>query len=207
MSTLTLALLLAACSEYRVDDGPRVPPADPPPSLPGLHGSPPDWNTCGAGYAGRYHNLGPADPMVGVDAEPAPEHPDDVDWWAQDTLTFTRFDPSLDFGANWWPVDEGIEDDPAYYTVTWAAWVRVHARTSLQILLGAADDAWVLRGDEVVASVRGAEWLEAQVFAVDVSPGQYPLTVRYAHRAADEAGLRFRVVGGDVTVCYPDYAP
>ena len=38
-----------------------------------------------------------------------------------------------------------------------------------------------------------------------IDSGQFPLQVRYAHRSG-ESGFRFRVLSGDVQICYPDFS-
>jgi len=206
MRAILLLALLAACSEYRVDHGPKTQPVDPAAAPLDEQGSPPDWQTCRGGYYGLYFNLSGNDPRVGPDADPAPADPSGLDWWSRDDLAFQRYDPSIDFGDNWWPVDEGLQDDPRYFTTEWTAWVRVWSRTDMRVLLGAADDAWVLVDDEVVASVADSPDLEASGIDVRMSPGQYPVKILFAHRNAMAASFRFRVTDGDVTFCYPDFS-
>lgn len=199
-------LCLFACTEYRIDDGERVPPADPPDDLVDEQGEPPDWNTCSGGFLGLYYNLPALDPAVGPEAPATPTDPADVPaWWGDEVFTFSRFDPTLDFGNNWWPVDEGLEGDPAYFTGSWTAWLRVWDDTDVTMLLGAADDAWVIVDDEIVASVAGAPSLDPVLVSVSMDPGQYPVRVRYAHRKASAAGFRFRLLQGEASICYPEF--
>lgn len=197
-----LVLLFFGCSEYRVEgDGP-LPPAPPPERLPDAQGAPPDdWNACASGFLGRYFNLEATHPDV---AALAPD-PDAVDWFDDDRIAFSRYDPSLEFGSNWWPVDAGIDGDPEQFAVQWTAWLRVRSNTRVDVLLGAADDAWVWIGDELVASQTDEDVLNIEVSAVDLRPGVYPVQVRYAHRLATSAGLRFRIVGGEAVLCYPEF--
>jgi len=191
----------AACTEYRVRGDDPVPPADPPARLPDAQGAPPtDWDACARGFLGRYHNLAPGDVAV---ADPSPEDPESVDWWRDETLAFSRYDPSLDFGENWWPVDDGTTGDPGQFAVRWTAWLRVRDRTLVQVVLGAADDAWVRIGDDVVASQRDRDVMEAGVFDVTLAPGVYPVDVRFAHRIAQRSGVRVRLLG-EPTLCYPE---
>ena len=62
-----------------------------------------------------------------------------------------------------------------------------------------------IAGVEVVAVVAGAAQMDPIVVDVAMRPGQFPVRVRYAHRKASDAGFRFRVLGGDVSVCYPEF--
>ena len=68
MRVLLPLLWLAACSEYRVDDGDRTPPADPPEDEIDDLGQPPDWNTCSGGWLGNYGS-GPTGNMTQVRAD------------------------------------------------------------------------------------------------------------------------------------------
>lgn len=184
-------LLLLACSEYRVTDGIRTPPVDPPGAEADDFGEPPEWATCTPGWFGRYYNL----------PEPAEA---DGELWLPAELAWSRFDPALDFGAGWWPVDEGIAGDPAYFTTRWTGWLRVQGGGGMTVLLGAVDDAWLLVDGEVVAESHGEE-LVVETWDVDVRSGQLPIELRFAHRRDTEAALRFRVLEGDVQLCPPDF--
>jgi len=200
---LLAACCASACSEFRVEGRDPLPPAAPPERLPDAQGEPPDdWDNCSQGFLGRYFNLEATHPDLDL---LAPETPDAVDWFDDDRIAFSRFDPSLEFGANWWPVDNGIDGDPEHFAVQWTAWLRIRSATDVSILLGAADDAWVWVGDELVASQTDSDVLEPEVFETRLRPGVYPVEIRYAHRLATSAGVRFRVVGGESVLCYPEF--
>ncbi|MES2645177.1 MAG: hypothetical protein V4850_37160 [Myxococcota bacterium] len=207
-------LLLAACSEFVLRKPPVVPPADPPADDPdAAFGDPPDWSTCSSGWYGQYYNL----PGDHPDLEPAATADtgaadvpamDDVDWWADDHLAFRRYDPSLDFGANWWPVEQGIEGDPAYFATRWTAWMRVTSGSSIDVVLGAQSVAWLEIDGEPAVEVSSAEagTLDAQVYTVPVRAGQFPVELRFGQLEAGASGFRFRVVSGDAVLCYPDFS-
>lgn len=196
-------LLGIGCSEYGVREGDPVPVADPPGREIDAQGDPPDWSSCAEGYWGHYSNL-PADhPDVTPPEEASPPDPDAVDWW--DSPAFSRFDPSLELGEPWWPLDEGLEGDPAWFAVQWFAWVRVTEREPVELLLGSADDAWVWLDEELVVSQPGLHPFETQRVTLDPGPGQFPLELRMAHRGEGSAGFRFRIVRGEATVCMPEY--
>lgn len=204
MPRFVTLVLLAACNEYSLREPPPVPPAEPPGKDQDDVGGPPDWATCFEGFHGEYSNLSVDHPHV----EPrrndpdAPTDRDALDWW--DEPSFQRFDASLDMGSAWYPVDEGLEADPAYFAVRWRAWVRAWSNTTMTITLGSADDAWVVINGEEVVALPGIRSFEPQTYDISLSGGQYPLEIDYAHRA-DESGFRFRVTGGDVTICYPEW--
>jgi hypothetical protein len=194
-------LWLLGCSEFVLHEPPPVPPADPPADDPDAdYGDPPDWSTCTEGWFGQYFNLSGDDPAV----EPAavPTNMEAQDWWEDSSLAFRRFDASLDAGSNWWPVDEGLAGDPDYFAARWTAWVRVTSGGTMDVVAGADTIAWVWLNREQVAVVQG----DAQTLEIPVSPGQFPMEVRFAQLYAGESGLRFRIAGGDVQLCYPDFA-
>lgn len=199
-------LLLTGCQEYSLHKPPVVPPAKPPGAQQGEHGAPPNWQDCPGGYLGLYSNLTVDHPDVEPDPEaPPPEDPLALDWW--DTVAFERFDPYLDFGGNWWPVDEGLQADPRYFAVRWLAWIRAWDHTEVRLAFGSSDDAWVLVDGEPVVAHPGVGPFEPEVVSFPLRAGQFPLEVRYAHRAGPDSGLRVRVLSGNVSICYPSYSP
>lgn len=201
---LLATALCAACSEHVIRSPDPVPPAAPP-GDDDDEGDPPDWNTCDLGWRGTYSNLQVHHPYVTPrpNDAPAPTEPDQLDFW--DDPTFEQYEGSLDFGSNWWPVDEGLEGDPAYFAAYFHAWIRAWSDTTLTFTLGSADDSWVLVQNEIVASQPGIHEFVREPYDVYVDAGQYPIEVYFAHRASDVAGFSFRVISGDVSICYPEF--
>jgi hypothetical protein len=201
------AMMLSGCSEYTVREGAPSPPvADPPGGEdPGDAGTAPDWNSCQEGYLGHYLNLPATHPdLEPLDEAPPVEDPDVYDWWDEDRLSFERFDSSLDMGAGWWPVEEGLTGDPLWFAARWTAWVRATSAGDHDLVLGGTSDVFVLIDGELVASVQGSETFEPVVVPVTLSAGQFPLEVRFAHRKGESA-LRVRFASEDVAVCFAEY--
>lgn len=198
-----LVSVLVACNEYSVVPPSPPPPAAPPGSQEDVFGSPPaDWEDCYRGMEGLYFNLLPDHPDVESEEIPVLE---DVDWWSDEYLAYRRYDASTDFGANWWPVEEGMPDDPRYFAVRWVGWLRVFRSGSQLAVLGASTDAWVLVDDAVVAQRVASEAFETDTFTLDMNTGVYRVDLRFAHRAGLESGFRFRFATEDVAVCAPTY--
>lgn len=202
-----LVWLAGGCNEFTVTEQEELPAADPPGgTTDDDFGDSPDWDDCASGYIGNYYNL-PADHP---DLEPDPEgeavieDPTLLDWWDEERLAFERYDPSLDLGAGWWPVDDGLADDPAYFSARWTAWVRVNEATPVELVLGGSSDVFVLVNDELVASQIGRDELETEVVELDLPTGQFPFEVRFAHRTGDSA-LQVRVASPHAKVCYPEF--
>ena len=204
---LVAALLggLTACSDYSVYEPPPVAPAEPPGDEGDDFGDPPDWDDCYEGYLGQYYNLPRTHPDLDPEDPGAEIDYTSRDWWDDTYLSFQRYDPSLDFGANWWPVDEGLADDPDYFSGRWTAWLRAWNDETIAFTLAAASDAWILIDDEVVGSITGSPDFEPVTIELDIDAGQYPLELRFAQRVTAESGFRFRVIQGETTVCYPEF--
>jgi len=209
---LSTLALLASCTEYRVHPPAPIPPADPPGTELDAFGDPPDWTTCSEAYLGQYYNLDADHPEVLAEATDTGEpelDPIDLDQtglWEDQDLAYQRYDTSLVFGENWWPVDQDLAEDPSYFSVRWTAWLRARDSDGMQIALGATTDGLVLLDDQVIASVEGSLDYAPQTLDISLRSGVYPLDVRMAHRAGGNAGFRFRVVSGDVNICYPDFS-
>ncbi len=207
-------LLLLACSEYRVQPPEPVPPAEPPGREEDAFGSPPDWSTCSEAYLGQYYNLEWTDEGMAEEVEDTGGQTrlelSDLDpltapLWEAGDLAFQRYDTSLVFGENWWPVDEDLAEDPGYFSVRWTAWLRALSSGDVVLALGATTDGWVLLDDQVIASVEATETFAPENQTVSIRSGVYPLDIRMAHRGGGEAGFRFRVVSGSVAICYPEF--
>ena len=195
------AWLALACSDYAVYQPARGAPTEPPGRDGDDRGEPPDWTDCQAGYLGQYFNHGAGFAAI----EDAVGAPDALGWWAPEDLGWQRFDQGLDFGGGWWPVDDGLADDPAWFSGRWLAWIRAYSDGPVELLLGASTDAWVIIDGEVAASVVGADAFEPALVALELDAGQYPLEALSAHRGADVSGMSFRFASGDVALCYPEY--
>lgn len=195
-------LSLLACQDYTLRDPPLVPVATPPGEPSDERGAPPNWQNCLEGYLGEYSNLTIDHPDVEPERIDLALDPDALDWW--DTPRFQRFDAGLDFGANWWPVDDGLAGDPAYFSARWRAWIRAWSNTTVRFTYGSADDAWILVNDEIVFADPGVKDFVPETREFSLGSGQYPLEVRFAHRSG-QSGFRFRVLSGDVSICYGQY--
>jgi hypothetical protein len=208
MRRLPMLLLLAACSDYQIYTPDEPKPLDPPDDEVDIWGEPPgNFEDCYEGFVGIYGNLPSDHPDVEVEPLPEGERPalGDLDWWDGSYTAFTRYDASIDWGANWWPVDSGLADDPRYFSARWLGWMRVFRRGTFTFVLGGQQDAWLIIDDEVVATVREADELEVLQVPFELTAGIKRVEVRYAHRRGDASGFRFRLDHDDTVICYPEY--
>lgn len=202
MRGLAVIALLAGCQDYSLSPPEKPPVATPPGDPDDELGNPPNWQDCFQGFLGEYSNLTIDHPDVEPVRETPQTDPFALDWW--DEPSYQEFSAGLDFGANWWPVDEGLAGDPAYFSVRWMAWLRAWDDTAMEFTLGSADDAWIVINGDVVFADPGIKDFEPQTYRIDLEAGQYPIEIRYAHRSGD-SGFRFRVLTGDVSLCYAEY--
>lgn len=197
--------LFACAPDYQVDQGEeiKVPVAQPDTSEPAS--TSPDWANCDRGWAGSFYNL-PADhPDFGNDS--LTESPFDtslVDWWDDAYFSFQRFDATLDFGPGWSPVDEGLPEDPSWFTARWLGWAYVEGDAPAEIHLAAGSDVWVKVGDQIYADLHAGDPFEARSQVVNLPPGQSPVEVSFAHRRG-EPGLSVRFSGEQLHLCYPEW--
>ncbi len=203
-SILVLVSLHGCASDASILFDP-VPPAQPPGDTP-ERGEPPDWQNCFQGWRGQYANLTVDHPDVlpDLDKEPGNRNPTELDWF--DEQVFEEFDATLDFGRNFWPVDEGLEGDPAYFAVRWSAWLRAWSNTDVTVVMGSSDDSWLFVDGEPVVELPGIKPFERQTTTFSLRAGVAPIDVYYAHRASEESGMAFRVVEGDVSICFADFS-
>lgn len=198
-SVLVLLAAHVACSEYRVRDE-QAPVAQPPGEDEDPAGDPPDnWQDCPQGMLGRYYNLPANNPYV---------LGEDLDFeavFAEEYLSFERYDTSLEWGESWWPVDDGLSGDPGGYAVQWHGWLRAWDDTQVQLVLGAASDAEVLVDGVRIAGVIDQPAVTPLFYVTELDGGIYPFEIRFAQRGPT-SGLRFRVTEGDVSICIPSYS-
>ena len=197
--------LLLGCSEYVAIKRKETEPVEPPGEDFDPFGDAPEWEGCPHGYFGRYYNLPFQHEDVEPEFEPYPqEDPNLLDWWNEDYLSFERFDPSLDYGQNWWPLDDGFEGDPAYFAVKWTAWIRVFESADIEFVIGAADDFWLYIDDQLVYFQAGIHDFDSATVPIPLEDGQYKMEMLYAHRSG-ENGMRFRLLSDEAVICYPDF--
>jgi hypothetical protein len=150
----------------------------------------PDWDVCEAGLDGVYANLTRADADA-IDPDGGP--PDSP------ALTFARRDASLDFGAGWWPVDEGWHEDPAWFAVRWTGWLRTDEDV-VELQVAARDHAWLRFGGAWLAVEPEEDWSPI-TWSLPLGAGEHPVDVVYVHHAGPTSGLTLRPLGSGVRLC------
>ena len=154
----------------------------------------PDFDDCEDGYYADYFNL-PADhPEMELDI--AGLYPGDLpgnhDWWDEPYFVRRELDSNLEFGSDWWPVNEGLPGDPQYFAVHWFAHLYIPADEVVYFELGSDDDSWAYIDGEMVADLGGIHGVETTVFAYAMEAGVHTLDLYMAERHTSGAGFWFK---------------
>ena len=72
-------------------------------------------------------------------------------------------------------------------------------------MMGSADDSWLWINNGPVVELPGIHDFERLRYDIPLQAGQYPIEIWFAHRASELSAFSFRVIEGDVAICYPDF--
>jgi fibro-slime domain-containing protein len=161
-----------------------------------------DTGDCEDVYIGHFYNL-PADhPDIEGEVTGVLEGdlPANHDWWDETWWAFDEEHPGLEFGDDWWPVDEGLEGDPQYFAVHWEAQLEVDTDSVVAFELGSDDDGWAFIDDILVADLGGIHGVEATSFVVSLTAGVHSLDLYMAERHTSNSGFWFRWMSDEVRI-------
>jgi len=186
-------LILVACTEYDLsvsadDDGRDGPDA------PFDSGWAPEFEDCEDGYWADYFNLPREHPEMEIDITGL--MPGDVpqahDWWDEQYFVRRELNDRLDFGSDWWPVNEGLAGDPQYFAVHWFAWLEMAEAGDVSFDLGSDDDSWAYIDGALVADLGGIHSVETTSFTVWLQEGVHTLDLYMAERHTTGSGFWFQ---------------
>ncbi len=158
------------------------------------------------GYTGRYFNLPESHPdmedrITGrVTGMVAPELPlrftgaggvSQPDWFDESRLSFERIDPSLSFGGNFFPLDEGLEGDPFHFAVHWSARVVVPENGTYTFSIASDDDSWVFVDRQLTVDNGGVHAAATRSGSIFLEEGEYDLDIYYAERHRLQSAMTF----------------
>ena len=157
------------------------------------------------GYLGHYYNLPCNHSEVGgrvTEIVPG-DSPFNHDWYNETYYSFSRIDPDLTFGADFFPVDEGLQGDPLYFAVHWETTIIVPASGNYTFDLGSDDDSWVYIDDEMVCDLGGIHGMDISSYTVYIEEGEHELNIYFAERHRVQSGFYFEFIEEDIIVIAP----
>jgi fibro-slime domain-containing protein len=104
-------------------------------------------------------------------------------FYDQRYLSFSRTDYNLDFGARFFPVDEGLAGDPNHFAVHWRAVLHVPADAAYTLTIRADDDAWLLVDDQLLVDLNGVHAPQTRRVNPQLRNGNHRLDIYFAERA------------------------
>ena len=152
------------------------------------------------GYLGHYYNLPCNHSEVGgkvTGLEPG-DTPFNHDWYDETYYSFSRIDPDLTFGADFFPVDEGLEGDPLYFAVHWETTIEVLESGNYTFEIGSDDDSWVYIDDEMVCDLGGIHGLDILSYTIHLYEGEHDLDIYFAERRRVQSGFYFEFIDVDL---------
>jgi len=119
--------------------------------------------------------------------------PGQFDWFTPPYYAFTAGADLLDTPANFFPVDEGLCDDPFYFGIHWETTMTVYEENDYTFRLGADDDAWLFVDGNLVIDLGGIHPLTIVEHTAHLLPGEYDIDLWFAERHFVQSGLTFSV--------------
>jgi len=145
------------------------------------------------GYLGHYYNLPDTHPDIEGDITGVEigDSPFNHDWYDDEYYSFTRLDPDLTFGANFFPLNEGLQGDPLYFTVHWETTIEALYSGNFTFDIGSDDDSWVYIDDEMVCDLGGVHGMDISTHSVEIEKGVHELDIYFAERHKTQSGFYF----------------
>ncbi|MCK4554090.1 hypothetical protein KAU19_03945, partial [Candidatus Parcubacteria bacterium] len=144
-----------------------------------------------SGYYGQYYNLPTNTP--GINKKAPAEAGKATGWYDNKYLSFSRIDPDLDFGNNFFPIDEELAGDPYYFSVYWRAILEVPADGNYNYQVKSDDDSWVYIGSNLTTDLRGIHKATGKLQNIYLTKGLHALEIYFAERKQVHSYFSFTI--------------
>ncbi len=157
------------------------------------------------GFYGLYYNLPENHPDIRTSAvESWSKIGRENDWYNSQYFAFSRVDKNLNFGAGFFPVNQGKPGDPHYFAVNWRAIIEVPKTDNYSYTVTADDDAWIFVDDQLTVNLGGVHSSKTEAKSIYLTAGYHKLEIFYADRAKRTANFTFLPSGNLIFHPLPD---
>ena len=144
------------------------------------------------GYYGKYYNL-PKDTTPNIKPRNTGLVAEENGWYDDKYLSFSRVDSNINFGKNFFPVDEGLSGDPFYFSVHWMAIFNVKTSGEYEYKMSSDDDSWMFVNKELKIDLGGRHRAKEKLETLYLSAGQNYVDIYFAERNPKESCFSFTI--------------
>jgi fibro-slime domain-containing protein len=164
------------------------------------------------GFHGYYYNLPDSHPdmettitgvVKGLVAPDLPIRPgpnsssyiNQFDWYDETYFRFDRIDPNLNFGSNFFPVNNSLPGDPYYFAARWTGFVYPASTNNYTYTIRSDDDSWVFVDNALAVDNGGIHAAATLNGNLSLTAGLHKLDIFFAERHKTKSEFNFTIQG------------